>query len=109
MHVIVRPKLIEFWRKHPETENPLKLWFKKSEQAKWKNIRELKKEFPTADYVGNDRVVFDIKGNKYRIVVLVFFSGQKMYIRFVGTHAEYDKSMPGRFNNQSKYQARPLQ
>jgi mRNA interferase HigB len=91
MHVIARPKLIEFWKKHPDTEIPLQLWFKKVKEANWKNINELKKEFPRADYVGNDRIVFNIKGNKYRIVVLIFFSGQKMFIRFVGTHAEYDK------------------
>lgn len=91
MHVISRPKLIKFWEKHEDAKTPLQIWFKKIKQSKWKNINELKADFPSADYVGNDRVVFDIKGNKYRIVVLVFFSGQKMFIRFVGTHAEYDK------------------
>jgi mRNA interferase HigB len=91
MHVISRPELIKFWTKHPATETPLKLWFKKVKQAKWKNINDLKKDFPTADYVGDNRIVFDIKGNRYRIVVLIFFSGQKIFIRFVGTHAEYDK------------------
>lgn len=91
MHVISRLKLIKFWEKHKDAETPLRVWFKKVEQAKWKNVNELKADFPSADYVGNDRVVFDVKGNKYRIVVLVFFSGQKMFIRFVGTHAEYDK------------------
>ena len=91
MHVISRLKLIKFWEKHKDAETPLRIWFKKVEQAKWKNVNELKTDFPSADYVGNDRVVFNIKGNKYRIVILVFFSGQKMFIRFVGTHAEYDK------------------
>lgn len=91
MHVISRTRLIDFWIKHPDSEIPLKVWFKKVKQARWKGKNELKKDFPSADYVGNDRVVFDIKGNKYRIVVLVFFSGQKMFIRFVGTHSEYDK------------------
>ncbi len=90
MHVISRPKLIEFWKKHPDSATPLKVWFKNIEQAKWKNINELKRDFPSADYVGDNRVVFDIKGNKYRIIVLIFFDGQKVYIRFVGTHAEYD-------------------
>ena len=75
----------------PSQKLPLRIWFKKVEQAKWKNINHLKNEFPFADYVGNNRVVFDIKGNKYRIVVIIFFDGQKTYIRFVGTHAEYDK------------------
>jgi mRNA interferase HigB len=91
MHVISRLTLIKFWEKHPDAETPLRIWFKKVESARWKNVNELKSEFPTADYVGNDRIVFEIKGNKYRIIVLVFFTGQKMFIRFVGTHAEYDK------------------
>jgi mRNA interferase HigB len=91
MHAISRLILIKFWKKHPDAEIPLRVWFKQVEQAKWKNINELKTEFPSADYVGNDRVVFDISGNKYRVIVLVFFKGQKLFIRFVGTHAEYDK------------------
>jgi mRNA interferase HigB len=91
MHVISRIAPIDFWIKHPDSETPLKVWFKKVKQAQWKGINELRKDFPTADYVGNDRVVFDIKGNKYRIIVLAFFTGQKMFIRFVGTHSEYDK------------------
>jgi mRNA interferase HigB len=91
MHVISRPKLIDFWEKHSDSEVPLSVWFKKVRQAQWNGINDLKRDFPTADYVGNNRVVFDIKGNHYRIIVLVFFDGQKVYIRFVGTHAEYDK------------------
>lgn len=91
MHIIARPELMKFWKKHPDAETPLKLWFKKVKQAKWDTPNDLKKEFPTADYVGNNRIVFDIKGNKYRIIVLAFFKGQKIFIRFVGTHAEYDK------------------
>jgi mRNA interferase HigB len=91
MNVISRPELIKFWTKHPDTEIPLRLWFKKVKRAKWQNLNDLKKEFPTADYVGDNRVVFDIKRNRYRIIVLVFFTGQKMFIRFIGTHAEYDK------------------
>jgi mRNA interferase HigB len=91
MHVISRLPIIKFWEKHPDDELPLRIWFKKMEQGKWKNLVALKKDFPTADYVGNDRVVFDIKGNHYRVIVLVFFSNQKAFIRFVGTHAQYDK------------------
>ena len=91
MHVISRTRLIDFWTKHPDSETPLKVWFKKVKLGQWRSINQLKADFSTADYVGNARVVFDIKGNKYRIVVIVFFTGQKMFIRFVGTHAEYDK------------------
>ncbi len=91
MHIVSRPRLIEFWEKHKDAETPLRVWFKKVQQAKWNNINDLKKDFPTADYVGDNRMIFDIKGNRYRIVVLIFFDGQKVYIRFVGTHAEYNK------------------
>lgn len=60
MHVISRTRLIDFWIKHLDSETPLRVWFKKVNPAKWKSIIELKKDFRTADYVGNDRVVFDI-------------------------------------------------
>ena len=82
---------MRFWEKHKDAEIPLRVWFKKVEQAKWRSINDLRKDFPSADYLGDYRVVFDIKGNRYRIIVLVFFDGQKVYLRFVGTHAEYDK------------------
>jgi len=91
VHIIARPTLIKFWEKHKDAEIPMRVWFKKVQNAKWKSVNELKKDFPTADYVGNNRVVFDIKGNKYRIIVVIFFDGQKIYIRFIGTHAEYVK------------------
>jgi mRNA interferase HigB len=91
MHVIARPQLIAFWEKHPNAETPLKTWFGKVKQAKWKNYHEIKQDFPSADQIGNDRIVFDIKGNDYRMICLVFISGQKVFIRFIGTHAEYDK------------------
>jgi mRNA interferase HigB len=91
MHVIARPTLISFWVKYPESEVALKVWFKKVTNAKWKNINDLKKDFPYSDYVGNNRVVFNIKGNNFRLISVVYFDGQKIYIRFIGTHAEYDK------------------
>jgi mRNA interferase HigB len=91
MHVISRPKLIEFWEKHQDSEGPLRIWFQKVRQAHWNGLNDLKRDFPTADYVGDNRVVFDNKGNRYRVIVIAFLDGQKVYIRFVGTHAEYDK------------------
>jgi mRNA interferase HigB len=91
MNVISRTRLIEFWKKHPDSETPLRLWYITVRKAKWKSLKDLKDDYPRADYVGNNRVVFDIKGNRYRIIVLIFFQGQKAFIRFVGTHAEYDK------------------
>jgi mRNA interferase HigB len=91
MHVISRKALIDFWEKHPVAEIPLRIWFKKVEQANWKNLAELKSDFPKADYLGNNRVVFDIKGNDFRVIADVVFLIGKVLIRFVGTHAEYDK------------------
>ena len=91
MHVISRKALIDFWEKHPGAEIPLRIWFKKVEQANWKNLAELKSDFPKADYLGNNRVVFDIKGNDFRVIAVVVFLIGKVLIRFVGTHAEYDK------------------
>ena len=76
---------------HKDSETALRVWFKKTRNAKWKNLTEMKRDFPAVDFVGNNRFVFDIKGNNYRIVVLAFFTGQKVFIRFVGTHAAYDK------------------
>jgi mRNA interferase HigB len=91
MHIISRSKLIDFWKKHPPAETGLKTWFQKVQKAKWNSLQDIKKDFPTADLIGNDRVIFDIKGNDYRMICLVFIKGQKVYIRFIGTHSAYDK------------------
>ena len=91
MHVIARPKLTAFWKKHPDAETALKSWFKKVKNAQWRTIHDIKRDFPAADQLGNNRIVFDIRGNDYRMICLVFILGQKVYIRFIGTHAEYDK------------------
>ncbi len=61
------------------------------ENTQWKNFAELKAVYPKTDYIGNDRYVFNIKGNKYRIVTMILFQVRTVYIRFVGTHKEYDK------------------
>ena len=69
----------------------LRNWYKKTLKAEWKNLADIKSTFSSADYVGNDRYVFDIKGNDYRIVAVVIFIFGKVYMRFVGTHEEYDR------------------
>lgn len=91
MHIISRTKLIAFWLKHQDSEVALRYWFNKVAKANWKSVNELKKDFPYADYVGENRVVFNIKGNNYRLIVVIYFAGQKIFVRFTGTHAEYDK------------------
>ncbi len=90
MRVISRPPLIEFGKRHPPAVIPLSSWLKKISQATCNNLHELKVLFSTCDYIGNDRYVFNIGGNHYRLVVVAHFKRQAIYIRGVLTHAEYD-------------------
>ena len=66
-------------------------WYYRVKRANWNNLLELKKDFNSVDFVGNERYVFNFKGNHYRIVCIIIFASKKVYIRFIGTHAEYDK------------------
>ena len=81
----------DFIAKHAGADVALRDWYKRTTKANWKNFADIKQTFNTVDYVGNDRYVFDIKGNNYRIVAVVLFINQKVYMRFVGTHEEYEK------------------
>ncbi|MGI6572744.1 MAG: type II toxin-antitoxin system HigB family toxin [Fermentimonas sp.] len=93
MVVIAHRALREFYetRGREDSKEALKCWYAIVKRAQWKNLAELKSVYPRTDYVGNDRYVFNIKGNKYRIVALILFQVRTVYIRFVGTHEEYDK------------------
>lgn len=91
MRVIAISTLREFWTKHPDSELPLKEWYVKTCFAKWSSLAEMRNDFNSVDYVGNQRYVFNIKGNHYRLVVAVKFTLKIVYIRFVGTHDEYEK------------------
>ena len=91
MRVISFTIIRDFIAKHPDAEVALRNWYKKTLKAEWKNFADIKATFNSVDYVGNDRYVFDIKGNDYRIVAVVIFLFGKVYMRFVGTHAEYDR------------------
>ena len=91
LRIISRKTLREFWQKHADCEQQLKVWFKEVQKATWKNFNELKIEFPSASILDNNRVVFNIKGNKYRLIVKINFEYQLLWIRFVGTHSDYDK------------------
>lgn len=90
MHIITRRRLREFWQTHPDAQRPLQAWFMQVKQARWQNLAELRQDFPTADLVSR-LTVFNIGGNKYRLVVRVEYERQRVYIRAVMTHAEYDK------------------
>ncbi len=91
MRVIARKTLREFWGKHADIEEQLKAWYRETEKATWKNINDLKKEYPSASILKDNRIVFNIKGNNYRLIVKFNFDYQISWIRFIGTHAEYDK------------------
>lgn len=91
MIVRERYKLKEFVTKHVDATKAIERWLSIVSKSQWRNHNELKLDYPSADYVGNNRYVFNIKGNNYRlIVVAVFFAGE-LTVRFIGTHAEYDK------------------
>ena len=91
MRVIAISTLRDFWSKHPDSEQPLKEWYVKTCRAKWSSFQDMRKDFNSVDYVGNQRYVFNIKGNHYRLVVAVKFTPGIVYIRFAGTQEEYDK------------------
>ncbi len=91
MHVIARKTLRNFWLSHANAEQPLKAWFAEASAANWKSFHDIKKRYRSADVVNGNRVVFDIKGDKYRLVVKIHYNIGTVYIRFIGTHAEYDE------------------
>ena len=93
MRIISRKTLRDFWENlgHADSEQPLKSWFKIASEADWATPADIKEQFGSASFVGNNRVVFNIGGNKYRLVVAVNYPYRIMYIRFVGTHKQYDK------------------
>ena len=84
-------KLIELCRKHADAAPAIERWKNIVKKAQWKNHADLKNDYLSADYVGNNRYVFNIKGNNYRLIIMVVFFAGTADIRFVGTHKEYDK------------------
>lgn len=90
MRIISRKALREFWERHPEAEDPLQNWYRIASHAEWKNLAETRSDFPHADPVG-DCTVFNIGGNKFRLIVKLRYARQRIYIRNVLTHREYDK------------------
>ncbi len=91
MRIITKKTLKLFWTIHSDTEQSLLSWHKIAKKAKWSNFDEVKSQFGKCKIVGSDRIVFKIKGNNYRLIVKVTFVNQIIWIRFIGTHSEYDK------------------
>lgn len=91
MRVIAKKALVSFYTMHPDAQTALEDWYEKAQNADWDNYGQLKQTFNSADSVGNQRYVFNIRGNHYRLVALVLFRIKMVYIRFIGTHNEYDQ------------------
>jgi len=89
--IFAKSTLREFWEKYPDTEQYLKTWYDTAINADWRTPADVKQTYSTASILKNNRVIFNIKGNSYRIVAKFNFEKQWIFIRFVGTHSEYDK------------------
>lgn len=90
MRIIAKKALRDFWELHPDSEQALKSWFKDVSDAEWESFNDVREVFGRASSVGGDRIVFRILGNHYRLIVRVNYAFSIAYIKFVGTHAEYD-------------------
>ena len=91
MRIINKKKLRGFWERHADAKEPLLAWYREVEKEDWNTPVQMKERYPNASILGGSRVVFNIKGNKYRLVAKINYPGGTVYIRFVGTHAEYDR------------------
>ena len=90
MVILIKKTLTEYADIHPEASVPLNNWYNITKAADWNKLADIKSVFNYVDYVGNDRYVFNIKGNSFRLVAMIFFDKRTLFIRFVGTHSEYD-------------------
>ena len=91
MKIIAVGTLRSFWEKYPDAEQPLKAWYDEAKTAEWRAPAEVKAQYGNASIIANKRVVFNIKGNDYRLIVAIAYKTGIIFIKFIGTHAEYDK------------------
>lgn len=91
MRVITKRTLLDFWEKHPDALSPLSAWYAEAVKAQWSAPQDIKAQYSTASFLIDNCVVFNVGGNKYRLIVKINYPYGTVYIRFIGTHAEYDK------------------
>ncbi|MEI6346419.1 MAG: type II toxin-antitoxin system HigB family toxin [Bacteroidota bacterium] len=91
MRVIAKSILREFWTEHNDCQEQLKAWYNEAEKSAWTNPSDIKKDYPSASILPGNRIVFNIKGNTYRLIVKINYKFGIVWIRFIGTHSEYDK------------------
>lgn len=95
MQIIALRRLRQFWLKHPQAETPIRDWYVRVRQANWAGPAEVKSQFGNAvDFVADNRLIFDLGGNRYRLIVHVAYRYRRVLIKFIGTHADYDKIDP---------------
>ena len=90
MRVIATKHIRDFCKKHPNAAQPLLAWAEEARNAEWRSPQDIKQRYSTASFLGQNRVVFNIKGNEYRLIVAVAYRFQAVYVKFIGTHAAYD-------------------
>ena len=95
MRIISKKPLREFWERHVDAEEPLLAWYREVEKEDWDGPAKVKAKYPNASILGGNRVVFNIRGNAYRLVVKINYPARIVYVRFVGTHAQYDRVNAG--------------
>ena len=91
MRIISKKSLKKFWENHSDSEQPLRAWYEKVKRAQWKTSSDIKQDYRNASFVANNRVIFNVKGNTYRLVVAINYDYMIVYIRFVGYLKDYDK------------------
>lgn len=91
MRIIARKTLRDFWETHPDAEQPLRAWFHDAKVAAWTGPAHIRSVYATASFLANNRVVFNIHGNRYRLIVTINYDYRVVYIRFIGSHTEYDR------------------
>ena len=91
MHIYSKKVLREFWKKHNDAEHSLKTWHKEASKASWQNPNEIKQNYIKASILKNGRVVFNVCGNPYRLIVEINYERQWCFVRIIGTHTDYDK------------------
>ncbi len=91
MRIISKSTLVEYYTKEPQARSALEEWYEKTRRAEWSCYADMKQSFNSVDAVGNQHYVFNIKGNDYRLVVVIQFTPKTVYIRFVGSHRDYDR------------------
>ena len=91
MHIVSIKTLREFWESHPDAEQPLRAWYANARRAQWRSPMDIKADYASASVVGGNRIVFNIKGNTYRLIVIAEYRKGRLFVRFVGTHSEYDR------------------